>query len=113
MTRHDLSVKSLRSSLASRRNARLQRRSLERQLASYTNESDQLEANAIMSRPSADEISELLSIINRQAMDRREVHALPVPVGAARAWFPGPDRGDRFRRLAHYYPHIVSLFVVC
>ena len=70
MTRHDLSVKSLRTSLASRRDARLQRRSLERQLASYTTESDRLELDAIMSRHSADETSELRSIINRQAMDR-------------------------------------------
>lgn len=70
MTRHDLSVKSLRSSLASRRVARLERRSLERQLASYTTESDRLELDAILSRHSAEETSVLRSIINRQAMDR-------------------------------------------
>jgi hypothetical protein len=70
MTRHDLSVKSLRSSLASRRVARLERRSLERQLASYTSESDRLELDAILSRHSAEETTELRSIINRQAMDR-------------------------------------------
>lgn len=70
MTRHDLSVKSLRSSLATRRNARLKRRSLERQLASYTSESDRLELDAILSRHTAEETSEIRSIINRQAMDR-------------------------------------------
>ncbi len=70
MTRHDLSVKSLRSSLASRRTARLQRQSLERQLASYTTESDRIELDAILSRHSAEETNELRSIINRQAMDR-------------------------------------------
>ncbi|WP_434448821.1 hypothetical protein [Lentzea sp. E54] len=70
MTRHDLSVKSLRSSLASRRDARLKRQSLERQLASYTTESDRLELDAILSRHSAEETGELRSIINRQAMDR-------------------------------------------
>ena len=70
MTRHDLSVKSLRSSLASRRGARLERRSLERQLASYTSESDRLELDAILARHSAEDSSELRSIINRQAMDR-------------------------------------------
>ncbi|KOV80149.1 hypothetical protein [Nocardia sp. NRRL S-836] len=70
MTRHDLSVKSLRSSLATRRDARLKRQSLERQLASYTSESDRLELDAILSRHSADETTELRSIINRQAMDR-------------------------------------------
>jgi hypothetical protein len=70
MTRHDLSVKSLRSSMASRRDARLKRRSLERQLASYTSDSDRLELDAIISRYSAEETSELRSIINRQAMDR-------------------------------------------
>ena len=70
MTRHDLSVKSLRSSLASRREARFSRRSLERQLASYTTESDRLELDAILSRHSAEDTGELRSIINRQAMDR-------------------------------------------
>ncbi|MEU7480248.1 hypothetical protein AB0A63_30015 [Lentzea sp. NPDC042327] len=70
MTRHDLSVKSLRSNLAVRRDARLKRRSLERQLASYTTESDRLELDAILSRHSAEETGELRSIINRQAMDR-------------------------------------------
>ena len=70
MTRHDLSVKSLRTSLASRRDARLKRRSLERQLASYTTESDRLELDAILSRHTAEETGELRSIINRQAMDR-------------------------------------------
>ena len=70
MTSHDLSVKSLRSSLATRRDARLKRRSLERQLASYTSESDRLELDAILSRHTAEETSELRSIINRQAMDR-------------------------------------------
>jgi hypothetical protein len=70
MTRHDLSVKSLRSSLASRRAARTERRTLERQLASYTSESDRNELDAILSRHSAEETGELRSIINRQAMDR-------------------------------------------
>ncbi|MCG8926897.1 hypothetical protein [Lentzea sp. CC55] len=70
MTRHDLSVKSLRSSLASRRTARVKRQSLERQLASYTTESDRLELDAILSRHTAEETGELRSIINRQAMDR-------------------------------------------
>ncbi|SEQ60666.1 hypothetical protein SAMN05216188_1046 [Lentzea xinjiangensis] len=70
MTRHDLSVKSLRSSMAIRRDARSRRRSLERQLASYTSESDRLELDAILSRHGAEETSELRSIINRQAMDR-------------------------------------------
>ncbi|MFI6100152.1 hypothetical protein ACIA8G_31790 [Lentzea sp. NPDC051213] len=70
MTRHDLTVKSLRSSLASRRAARVERRSLERQLASYTSESDRIELDAILSRHSAEETTELRSIINRQAMDR-------------------------------------------
>ncbi|HUQ59705.1 hypothetical protein [Lentzea sp.] len=70
MTRHDLSVKSLRSSLASRRAARSRRQSLERQLASYTTESDRLELDAILSRHTAEETGELRSIINRQAMDR-------------------------------------------
>ncbi|SDP59390.1 hypothetical protein [Lentzea jiangxiensis] len=70
MTRHDLSVKSLRSSLASRRAARVKRQSLERQLASYTTESDRLELDAILSRHAAEETGELRSIINRQAMDR-------------------------------------------
>ncbi|HEX7307555.1 hypothetical protein [Lentzea sp.] len=70
MTRHDLSVKSLRSSLASRRAARVKRQSLERQLASYTTESDRLELDAILSRHPAEETGELRSIINRQAMDR-------------------------------------------
>ena len=70
MTRHDLSVKSLRSSLASRRAARHSRRSLERQLASYTTESDRLELDAILSRHTGEETNELRSIINRQAMDR-------------------------------------------
>ena len=70
MTRHDLSVKSLRSSLASRRAARTERRSLERQLASYTSESDRNELDAILSRHSAEETGALRSIINRQAMDR-------------------------------------------
>ena len=70
MTRHDLSVKSLRSSMATRRDARLKRRSLERQLASYTSDSDRLELDAILSRHSAEETIELRSIINRQAMDR-------------------------------------------
>ncbi|ANZ35405.1 hypothetical protein BBK82_04195 [Lentzea guizhouensis] len=74
MTRHDLSVKSLRSSLATRRDARTKRRSLERQLASYTSESDRLELDAILSRHSTEETSELRSIINRQAMDRL-IHA--------------------------------------
>ncbi|MGZ3147828.1 hypothetical protein ACVDFE_38760 [Lentzea chajnantorensis] len=58
MTRHDLSVKSLRSNLAVRRDARLKRRSLERQLASYTTESDRLELDAILSRHSAEETGE-------------------------------------------------------
>ncbi|SES10542.1 hypothetical protein [Lentzea albida] len=70
MTRHDLSVKSLRSSLATRRAARVKRQSLERQLASYTTESDRLELDAILSRHSAEETGEIRSIINRQAMDR-------------------------------------------
>ncbi len=70
MTRHDLSVKSLRSSMATRRDARMKRRSLERQLASYTSDSDRLELDAILSRHSAEETTELRSIINRQAMDR-------------------------------------------
>ncbi|MFD4643181.1 hypothetical protein ACFWN2_38150 [Lentzea sp. NPDC058436] len=70
MTRHDLSVKSLRSSLATRRAARVKRQSLERQLASYTTESDRLELDAILSRHTAEETGELRSIINRQAMDR-------------------------------------------
>ncbi|MDX8035103.1 hypothetical protein SK803_33240 [Lentzea sp. BCCO 10_0856] len=70
MTRHDLSVKSLRSSLATRRAARISRRSLERQLASYTTESDRLELDAILSRHTGEETNELRSIINRQAMDR-------------------------------------------
>jgi hypothetical protein len=70
MTRHDLTVKSLRSSLATRRAARVKRQSLERQLASYTTESDRLELDAILSRHSAEETGELRSIINRQAMDR-------------------------------------------
>ena len=70
MTRLDLSVKSLRSSLASRRAARSRRQSLERQLASYTTESDRLELDAILSRHTAEETGELRSIINRQAMDR-------------------------------------------
>jgi hypothetical protein len=70
MTRHDLSVKSLRSSMATRRDARMKRRSLERQLASYTSESDRIELDAILSRHSAEETTELRSIINRQAMDR-------------------------------------------
>lgn len=70
MTRHDLSAKSLRSSLATRRAARAKRQSLERQLASYTTESDRLELDAILSRHTAEETGELRSIINRQAMDR-------------------------------------------
>ncbi|GLY53744.1 hypothetical protein [Lentzea sp. NBRC 102530] len=70
MTRHDLSVKSLRSTLATRRAARVKRQSLERQLASYTTESDRLELDAILSRHTAEETGELRSIINRQAMDR-------------------------------------------
>lgn len=70
MTRQDLTVKSLRSSLASRRAARVKRQSLERQLASYTTDSDRLELDAILSRHSAEETGELRSIINRQAMDR-------------------------------------------
>ncbi|GHH60089.1 hypothetical protein [Lentzea cavernae] len=70
MTRHDLTVKSLRSSLATRRAARVKRQSLERQLASYTTESDRLELDAILSRHSTEETGELRSIINRQAMDR-------------------------------------------
>ena len=70
MTRHDLSVKSLRSSLASRRDARIKRQSLERQLASYTTESDRIELDAILSRHTSEETTELRSIINRQAMDR-------------------------------------------
>jgi hypothetical protein len=70
MTRHDLSVKSLRSSLATRRDARIKRQSLERQLASYTSDSDRLELDAILSRHSAEDTGELRSIINRQAMDR-------------------------------------------
>lgn len=70
MTRQDLTVKSLRSSLATRRAARVKRQSLERQLASYTTESDRLELDAILSRHSAEETGELRSIINRQAMDR-------------------------------------------
>ncbi|GLZ34018.1 hypothetical protein Lesp02_62060 [Lentzea sp. NBRC 105346] len=70
MTRHTLSVKSLRTTMADRRAARLRRQSLERQLASYTTESDRLELDAILARHSAEETSELRSIINRQAMDR-------------------------------------------
>ncbi|GGN24258.1 hypothetical protein GCM10011609_77630 [Lentzea pudingi] len=70
MTRQDLTVKSLRSSLASRRAARVKRQSLERQLASYTTDSDRLELDAILSRHSAEETGELRSIINRQAMAR-------------------------------------------
>ena len=70
MTRQDLTVKSLRSSLATRRAARVKRQSLERQLASYTTESDRLELDAILSRHSAEETGEIRSIINRQAMDR-------------------------------------------
>jgi hypothetical protein len=70
MTRHDLSVKSLRSSLATRRDARIKRQSLERQLASYTSDSDRLELDAILSRHKAEDTGELRSIINRQAMDR-------------------------------------------
>lgn len=70
MTRHTLSVKSLRTTMADRRAARRSRQSLERQLASYTSESDRIELDAILSRHSGEEANELRSIINRQAMDR-------------------------------------------
>lgn len=70
MTRHTLSVKSLRTTMADRRAARLRRRSLERQLAGYTSEADRIELDAILSRHPASETAELRSIINRQAMDR-------------------------------------------
>ena len=70
MSRHTLSVKSLRTTMADRRAARLRRQSLERQLAGYTTDSDRLELDAILARHSAEETREIRSIINRQAMDR-------------------------------------------
>jgi len=70
MTHPSTAIRSLRTSLSSRRAARRSRQSLERQLASYDNPSDRLDLEAILARHDSAETAEIQSILSRQSMER-------------------------------------------
>lgn len=70
MTYPSTAIRSLRTSLSSRRAARRSRQSLERQLASYNNPSDRLDLEAILARHDSAETAEIQSILSRQSMER-------------------------------------------
>jgi hypothetical protein len=55
-----------RDKLRTRRAARASRKTLERELASYTTPAEQNELDAILERYPADEVAEMRQIINRR-----------------------------------------------
>lgn len=65
-------VTSLRSSIAQRRVARLQRRRLTRELASYRTPAERLELDLILGRHTADEVAEVQAILSQ--LDTSVVH---------------------------------------
>lgn len=65
-------VTSLRSSIAQRRVARLRRRRLTRELASYRTPAERLELDLILGRHTADEVAEVQAILSQ--LDTSVVH---------------------------------------
>jgi hypothetical protein len=70
MTHPTTAIRTLRKSLSSRRAARLRRRSLERQLATYDTPSARLDLEAILDRHDSADAAELKAILHRQSMER-------------------------------------------
>jgi hypothetical protein len=70
MTHPSTAIRSLRTSLSSRRAARRSRQSLERQLASYSTPSDRLDLEAILARHNAEDTREIEAILQQQSMER-------------------------------------------
>ena len=59
----------LRSTIALRRSVRRQQLQLEKELASYSSQSDRAELDAMLTRHTADEIATVERILNDQAVD--------------------------------------------
>jgi hypothetical protein len=64
------SITALRTQLAERRLVRQRNRRLEEELASYSTPSERLELDAILSRHTAEEISQLEEMLGRTALWR-------------------------------------------
>jgi hypothetical protein len=63
-------LQAIRAEVANRRNARNDRRELERQIAAYDTPSARLEIEAVLDRHDPDETREIRDILRRQAADR-------------------------------------------
>jgi hypothetical protein len=63
-------ITALRTQLAERRLVRQRNRRLEEELASYSTPSERLELDAILSRHTAEEISQLEAMLSRTALWR-------------------------------------------
>jgi hypothetical protein len=63
-------ITALRTQLAERRMVRQRNRRLEEELASYSTPSERLELDAILSRHTAEEISQLEAMLSRTALWR-------------------------------------------
>jgi hypothetical protein len=63
-------LQAIRAEVANRRNARNDRRELERQIAAYDTPSARLEIEAVLDRHDPDETREIRDILRRQAVDR-------------------------------------------
>jgi hypothetical protein len=70
MTHPTTAIRTLRTSLSSRRAARRSRQSLERQLASYNTPSDRLDLEAILDRHDSDDAARIKAILHSQSMER-------------------------------------------
>jgi hypothetical protein len=70
MTHPTTAIRTLRTSLSSRRAARRSRQSLERQLASYSTPSDRLDLEAALDRHDSADAAEIKAILHSQSMER-------------------------------------------
>ncbi|HEX6346664.1 hypothetical protein [Umezawaea sp.] len=70
MTHPTTAIRTLRTSLSSRRAARRSRQSLERQLASYNTPSDRLDLDAMLDRHDSEDAAEIKAILHSQSMER-------------------------------------------
>jgi hypothetical protein len=70
MTHPTTAIRTLRKSLSSRRAARRNRQSLERQLASYTTPSERLDLEAMLDRHTPEDAAVIKAILHSQSMER-------------------------------------------
>jgi len=70
MTHPTTAIRTLRKNLSSRRAARQNRQSLERQLASYTTPSERLDLEAMLDRHDSEDAAQIKAILHSQSMER-------------------------------------------